>query len=397
MFGEILLIVFITTALSCLVRGIYETFKLDVSFSIIGKGSKSIKVILFSDLHAKYFNVSIDKIVNVIAKSDADVILFAGDFTNGGSTSEKQKAARIISRIADAASNNKIPFYAVYGNHDIFGTSEMLDGVDIRILSNESVFVYSKDGSRWKILGLEDLKRGLPDYGKANSNSISADNHKRENPAKNDKVKIDEIDTKASSASEIFDCNSKQDSTFKINHGQFVADAKSAYPNRENEHEYLPEIILAHNPDTIFMLPGYEYDNIKSSANSFTDSSSIIPSSISPSVTSSTVSVSNSSQSHSNPVSSIPGSQSITSPLTNKSPVARFILSGHFHGGQIWMPFDLEYKLLRKEKMARLGYRKGAYEYLGFKGYISRGLGCVIVPLRFFSYPEISVLELSAD
>lgn len=336
-FGEILLIVFIITALSCLFRGIYETFKLDVSFSIIGKGSKSIKIILLSDLHARYFNVSLNRLISVIEKSGADVILFAGDFTNGGTIKEKNRAAKIISRIAVTATSQGIPFYAVSGNHDIYGILEMLDGIDVRVLSNESAIVRSKDGSFWKILGLEDLKRGCPDYEKAKQ-AVTPDSIRLyENSRKN--------------------IDNTQQNDFHLITSEILID-----PDRPDVQEYLPEIILAHNPDTIFMLP--TDDNVISDIELIASDSSISrPSSYHPNVAS----------------------------------ASRFLLSGHFHGGQIWMPFDLEYKLLRKEKMARLGYRKGAYEYLGFKGYISRGLGCVIVPLRFFSYPEISVLELRAD
>ena len=68
----------------------------------------------------------------------------------------------------------------------------------------------------------------------------------------------------------------------------------------------------------------------------------------------------------------------------------RYMLSGHFHGGQIYLPFNLEYRLLRTESLAREGIRRGIFEKDGVIGYISRGVGCVVFPLRLFSKPQIT-------
>lgn len=70
------------------------------------------------------------------------------------------------------------------------------------------------------------------------------------------------------------------------------------------------------------------------------------------------------------------------------------LLTGHFHGGQIWMPFNLEYLLLRKDKLSRMGHKKGFVTIRENLMYISSGLGTVVVPFRFFSVPEVTVIDI---
>lgn len=68
-----------------------------------------------------------------------------------------------------------------------------------------------------------------------------------------------------------------------------------------------------------------------------------------------------------------------------------YLLCGHFHGGQIWAPFDLEFRVLRNEKLCKMGIKRGLHKLNGIILYINRGLGNVCFPLRFFSRPEITV------
>ena len=77
--------------------------------------------------------------------------------------------------------------------------------------------------------------------------------------------------------------------------------------------------------------------------------------------------------------------------LELKGPSPDLFICGHFHGGQIWLPFGIEYTSLRKERLCKMGIRRGLYEFGGRRVYISRGVGCVMFPLRLGSRPEITL------
>lgn len=64
------------------------------------------------------------------------------------------------------------------------------------------------------------------------------------------------------------------------------------------------------------------------------------------------------------------------------------MLSGHTHGGQIRLRGD-EKKILPRRKSA-----SGLYSRKNTQVYITRGIGTVVLPVRFGCPPEISLLEL---
>lgn len=74
-----------------------------------------------------------------------------------------------------------------------------------------------------------------------------------------------------------------------------------------------------------------------------------------------------------------------------------YFFCGHFHGGQIWMPFNLEFRLMRSEQLCKMKCFRGLHKINGIKLYINRGLGNVIFPFRLFSTPEIAVVQLPAS
>ena len=72
-----------------------------------------------------------------------------------------------------------------------------------------------------------------------------------------------------------------------------------------------------------------------------------------------------------------------------------YMLSGHLHGGQMKFPFRIEFRILRKkDKLPNMGAVQGVYDISGTTVFISRGLGCGIMPFRFLSVPEATVVEI---
>lgn len=73
-----------------------------------------------------------------------------------------------------------------------------------------------------------------------------------------------------------------------------------------------------------------------------------------------------------------------------------YMLSGHFHAGQIKMPFRFEFIALRSDTLPQRNVIEGVFEHKGTTLFISRGVGCNKLPLRFLATPEVSVVEIYA-
>lgn len=70
------------------------------------------------------------------------------------------------------------------------------------------------------------------------------------------------------------------------------------------------------------------------------------------------------------------------------------LLSGHFHGPQVYTPFAIEFRSFRKETIARKDkIIRGFHRVNDRNIYIHRGLGNVFLPFRFRSNPELAILE----
>lgn len=69
-----------------------------------------------------------------------------------------------------------------------------------------------------------------------------------------------------------------------------------------------------------------------------------------------------------------------------------YLLSGHFHGGQIHWPKP--YHLIKMGKLVRMNMVKGLHNHDGKPFYISEGLGQTGVNIRIGSLPEITIHNL---
>lgn len=69
------------------------------------------------------------------------------------------------------------------------------------------------------------------------------------------------------------------------------------------------------------------------------------------------------------------------------------MLAGHTHGGQMKIPFNIEFALLKKDILPKRKIFYGEHTYNGIKMYITSGLGCSGVPFRFRSVAEITVFR----
>jgi len=71
------------------------------------------------------------------------------------------------------------------------------------------------------------------------------------------------------------------------------------------------------------------------------------------------------------------------------------LLSGHTHAGQMWMPFNAEFRFLRKDILPKKGYKYGLHMYEGkLPVYITSGVGCSFLPIRYRSTAEVAVIDI---
>jgi len=69
------------------------------------------------------------------------------------------------------------------------------------------------------------------------------------------------------------------------------------------------------------------------------------------------------------------------------------ILVGHTHGGQIFIPYISDYFIPARREAGK-GYVSGLYAINNDKMYVNRGIGTSVIPLRFMSPPELTIIRI---
>lgn len=241
-----------------------EVVRLD--FSRDGNG---LKIMHLTDLHIYLTRIPAKKIRKVVKAEKPDIILISGDYIN-----EPVHASQFLEYLYTFCKGCKTVI--CLGNHDLRAYAGNRLGLDnfireiealqVEVLRNRTIVV-EKNGKKYNIIGIDDLREGSPDIEKALTGCVPG----------------------------------------------------------------VPKISLTHNPDLSIHIPGKIVD---------------------------------------------------------------YMFCGHFHGGQIWMPFNLEFLLLRKDQLCQMGLRRGYKRINDIKVYMNRGLGNVVVPMRFLSRPEILICTI---
>lgn len=247
----------------------FETTWLKVERLDFSNKGKGLRIMHLTDLHVYMTRISAHRIRKEVIAENPDVILITGDYIN-----VPLHAAGFLEYLQKLSKGYRT--IICLGNHDIRafrGNSAGLDNfvkeieaLQVEVLRNKTVIV-EKDGKKYNIIGIDDLRRGNPDIEKA-----------------------------------MVGC---------------VPDA--------------PKISITHNPDIVLKIPGKIVD---------------------------------------------------------------YMFAGHFHGGQIWMPCNLEFVLLRDDQLCKMGIKRGLKRINDIRVYLNRGTGNGVIPLRFMSRPEILICTI---
>lgn len=130
--------------------------------------AKGLKIVQFSDLHVFEFGKREERVIAAINSLKPDLILFTGGFTGDDFSNmapAKEGAIKVFSSL-----KAKIGIYAAEDDtdDDLFKDEDFknkIESAGVKLLFNEPVRIYNKDGGYFWLIGVEDSfykRNGLP-------------------------------------------------------------------------------------------------------------------------------------------------------------------------------------------------------------------------------------------
>lgn len=124
---------------------------------------RGLKIVFASDFHIKpYEKFRLQRIVKLVNKQNADIVLLGGDFVNGHDSSFTMPIEHISQELSKIIPQT----FAVIGNHDGWQGKEQiissLEKNNIKVLLNKNICF-----EKYCIAGVDDMQTGKPDISKA--------------------------------------------------------------------------------------------------------------------------------------------------------------------------------------------------------------------------------------
>jgi hypothetical protein len=130
---------------------------------------EGLKVVHFTDLHygSTIHEKELSNVIETINKQKPDIIIFTGDLVEEKVELTNTEIDNLINELNKLEA--KAGLYAIKGNHDY--SSDYFDTIfektNFKVLLNDSDLIYYKSNTPIRIVGIDDLLRGKPDYNKA--------------------------------------------------------------------------------------------------------------------------------------------------------------------------------------------------------------------------------------
>lgn len=121
-----------------------------------GKNCK-LRILYFSDLHAEFCFVPVNRVISTIVEANPDIVIFGGDICN--KPQKASKGAEYLSQVSKACEFLDIPFIGTTGNHDVAVSSDIIASCGFDNINGISRSVKDNNGKNIIFTGLYDSGR----------------------------------------------------------------------------------------------------------------------------------------------------------------------------------------------------------------------------------------------